>query len=319
MHQGTLLLACLTNVFRGVALFVLSFFFLLSCSKSDVNSETLAITSFPDRTEDFSLWQLDAFFEEVQMGYIIRTDDNKLIVIDGGGKLTAHILEGYIHQFGGNIDTWILTHPHSDHVGALLEILDRGSIEVETILHVPLGDEWVQKNEPQNYEVVARYNQTVSRSISKVVAVSSGDKFQLANGISMEVFGGYNEKIVNNAINNSSMVFKITGKSKSVLFLGDLGPEGGQEVLKRYPADQLKADYVQMAHHGQTGVEKDFYAAVQARYALWPTPKWLWNNQLEGKAINSGTWKTFTVRGWMDELGIKVNYVAGLQGNLQID
>ena len=74
-----------------------------------------------------------------------------------------------------------------------------------------------------------------------------------------------------------------------------------------------------MAHHGQKGVEKDFYEAIQADYALWPTPKWLWENREEGKGYNSGDFKTITVREWMQELGIKRSYVSGLEGTIQID
>jgi hypothetical protein len=74
-----------------------------------------------------------------------------------------------------------------------------------------------------------------------------------------------------------------------------------------------------MAHHGQAGVNRSFYEAVDAHFALWPTPKWLWNNQLAGKDVNSGTWKTLEVRQWMVELGIKKSYVSGLDGTIQID
>jgi beta-lactamase superfamily II metal-dependent hydrolase len=291
----------------------------MACSNFDENDNALAIKYYPDRIADFSLWQSGAFFGEVQMGYIIKTDDNKLIVIDGGGKLAAPILENYLRQFGGKVDTWILTHPHSDHVGALLEILDKGDIEIKQIMHVPLPNAWAQKNEPKNLDIVARYNQEIGAFKGNVISVSVGDKFELAEGVQMQVFGGLNERIVTNAINNSSMVFKITAKSKSVLFLGDLGLEGGGVILNLFSADQLKADYVQMAHHGQNGVDKAFYQAVGAKYALWPTPEWLWENRAEGKEFNSGIYKTLTVRRWMDELKIKRNYVSGLEGTVQID
>ena len=292
--------------------------FVVSCSKPDVNT-SLHITDYPNRTEDFSLWQLDSFFEEVQMGYIIRTDDQKLIVIDGGGKRTAPILESYLKQLGGKVDTWILTHPHADHVDSFLDILERGSIEIERILHVSLSNTWVQKNEPQNYETVARYNQLMEAFGPIAVSVNVGNQFNLAKGVQMEVFGALNQAITRNAINNSSMAFKLSSPSKSIFFLGDLGSEGGQQILKTYDKNELRADYVQMAHHGQAGVDIEFYRAVSSDYALWPTPKWLWNNQLEGKSVNSGNFKTLIVRAWMDELGIKQNYVSGLEGNLQID
>jgi hypothetical protein len=77
--------------------------------------------------------------------------------------------------------------------------------------------------------------------------------------------------------------------------------------------------YVQMAHHGQAGVSREFYAAVQPRFAFWPTPLWLWDNNFGLRGPNTGTWKTLTVREWMKELGVEHNYVAGIEGTVQID
>ena len=68
----------------------------------------------------------------------------------------------------------------------------------------------------------------------------------------------------------------------------------------------LKADICQMAHHGQNGCDRAFYEAVSPEICLWCTPLWLWNND-RGKGFNTHIWKTVTVRGWMDEIGVKTN------------
>ena len=34
-----------------------------------------------------------------------------------------------------------------------------------------------------------------------------------------------------------------------------------------------------MAHHGQAGVNKNCYAAIDAQVYLWPTPVWVWKNE----------------------------------------
>ncbi len=56
---------------------------------------------------------------------------------------------------------------------------------------------------------------------------------------------------------------------------------------------------------------------VNPSYCLWPTPQWLWDND-KGQGKGSGTWKTLTVRGWMDKLDIKRHYVM-FHGLQQID
>ena len=293
-------------------------FTLIYCSKTE-DHEPLSIQIHHDRQQDFSLWQLGAFFEEVQMGYLIRTDEGNIIVIDGGGTVSAPILKSYVKQLGGRVHTWIITHPHTDHMNALLEILNDKAIGIDRILHVALEDAWVFENEKVSYDTYKRYVDVLETSNVPKIDVVQGDRFMLGDGINLEVLGTGNPDIEVNAINNSSMVFKISSKSKSILFLGDLGDLGGNALLNSKAIDKLKSDYVQMAHHGQRGVSKEFYAAVNAKYALWPTPKWLWNNQLAGKAEGSGTWKTMEVRAWMNELNIQKNYVSGLIGTVQID
>lgn len=105
------------------------------------------------------------------------------------------------------------------------------------------------------------------------------------------------------------MVFKVISSKKNVLFLGDAGAEEGDKILKTVPHEILASQYVQMAHHGQKGVNEEFYKVVNPSYCLWPTPKWLWDND-SGAGYNSGPWDTLKTRKWMDDIGVKKNYPA---------
>ncbi len=253
------------------------------------------------------------------MAYILKTDDGNVVVIDGGGIISAPFLERYLKELGGTVNTWILSHPHLDHIGAFLEILKNGEIQIDQIVHVPLTEDWVRQNEAVNFDLVSEYNKAVNASNTQIRPMKVGDTLLLGEGVQMNVLGGFNEDIKQNAINNSSLVFMVKSASKSILFLGDLGLQGGKFILKETEPTALKADYVQMAHHGQHGVDKAFYEAVNADYALWPTPKWLWENRADGRDYNTGNFMTFETRLWMEELGIKTNYVSGLDGTVQID
>ena len=108
--------------------------------------------------------------------------------------------------------------------------------------------------------------------------------------------------------NNSSIVLKLETENTDVIFLGDLGVEGGNHLLKTVSADRLKSHYCQMAHHGQDAVEKDVYDVIRPECCLWCTPTWLWDNIGDG-GYNTGIYQTVIVRGWMDELGVKKHYV----------
>ena len=124
------------------------------------------------------------------------------------------------------------------------------------------------------------------------------------------------ESIKQNEVNNSSVVLRIEAADRSLLILGDLGVEGGDRLLATNPSELIKADYVQMAHHGQNGVGKNVYEAIDPDYCLWPTPDWLWENNA-GRGYDTHIWKTIVTRGWMSELGIKWHYIMkdGTQEN----
>ena len=109
-----------------------------------------------------------------------------------------------------------------------------------------------------------------------------------------------------NGVNNSSLVYKIRVSGQSILILGDLAYDGGKDLIKTCTAAELKSDIVQMAHHGQQGVDQDAYALIAPTTCLWPTPAWLWDND-NGGGVGSGPWGTLTTRAWMDALGVKDN------------
>ena len=82
-----------------------------------------------------------------------------------------------------------------------------------------------------------------------------------------------------------------------MLFLADAGVELGKWLYETYGATgDLQADFVQMAHHGQAGVDKNVYNAIMPHYAFFNCNYYIWNN-------TGGRLQTLTVRGWINNLG----------------
>jgi len=303
-------------------IYILSFLILiLACDgKQDEELYILDIKYFPERNSDFSLWQLEQFKGISQMGYILRTDDNRVVVVDGGSSEITDLIHNYILQLGGRVHYWILTHPHQDHVGALYQLLKNNSeITIERVIHTKQDLELIKKHEPNSHSFISNFYSTLDSSDFLQMDFKSGREILLGEGVLLKILGDKNPNILTNLVNNSSLVFQIKSKSKTVLFTGDLGEEGGNDLLHNISWEDLKSTHVQMAHHGQAGVTKEFYSKVQAKVALWPTPKWLWENNLKAKGYNSGEWKTITVRNWMNDLEVEKNLVSGLEGTIQID
>lgn len=254
----------------------------------------------------FSLMQVTNATTTQMMSYILKSDEGKVIVIDGGNAGDADKLRGILKEkYGSHVHMWWLSHPHSDHIGAIHEILnDRQGITIDYILHSRFSATHLKREAKQGELATAFYTKLDSETSTKVIGnVDCGARY-IVDGIIIDVLGVTNEEITVNPYNNSSMILRFEDKDKSVLFLADAGEECGDKVMKKY-RNMLDCDYVQMAHHGQKGVREEFYKTISFKACLWPTPDWLWNIT-DG---NPNDWKTWLTRQWMDEIGIQEHHV----------
>ena len=225
------------------------------------------------------------------MGYIIKTDNDKIIVIDGGTSDDTENLLNKINEYTGKVDYWFITHPHRDHATCFIDIVENYNIDIGKI-YVTVNDEnWYRKyGDGREEECIKFLNTLKNQKIAdKVEEVYLNQEIQIDN-IKCEILGIKNPEIITNAINNSSMVIKMVTKNNSILFLGDTGVESGNKLLEKQ-SDKLKVNILQMAHHGQQGVSKEIYEFINPQICLWPTPDWLWIND-SGDGEDSGTWKT---------------------------
>ena len=259
---------------------------------------------------NFILWQLPPQTGTQMNSYVLQTGNGKIVVIDGGNAGDAPYLKGFLAACGNHVDAWFVSHPHPDHVDAITVLLnDPGDLTVGKIYGSMPEETWIEQYEPGYLPTVQNFKQALEKSSHQILELTIGQVI-LIDGVRFEIFAIKNPEITGNAINNSSMVMKVTDCKKTVLFTGDLGGDGGEKLLKSPYGDKLQADYVQMAHHGQNGVNERFYRAVNPKYCLWPTPHWLWDCD-NGGGKGSGPWDTLNVRSWMDKLNIQKHYVSG--------
>lgn len=278
----------------------------------------LAADAAETSKDTFTLWQLPNQTHTQMMSYVLRSRSGKLIVIDGGNAGDGKYLAEFLAGLGNVVDAWFITHPHSDHFGALVEILGQpGLLKIKNLYASMPTKAWIDEFTVDAEKVsFDHFVQALAKAKRVPQELALGQEMEI-DGIRVEVLGVKNPEITVNPINNSSVVLRVWDSAKSVLFLADLGVEGGDKLLAGPLANRLHCDYVQMAHHGQNGVNEAFYRKVNPTYCLWPTPDWLWNND-KGGGKNTGPWRTLEVRGWMDKLPIKVHYLM-FEGLVKID
>ena len=257
---------------------------------------------------NFTLWQLPLQSDWVGNSYVLQMENGQVVVMDGGLEEEEPYLRGFLAALGNKVDAWFISHPHSDHMATLNNILqDPGDITIKKIYHSELP-EWYYKKYDTYYDSLTNvyYNNLHNSGIEVVNFTEPGEIIKI-DQTSFKILFVPDTTITENILNNGSMVIKVWDNKKSVLFLGDLAPAGGEKLLQTPFKNDLDCDYLQLAHHGQKGVTEEFYKSFKFRACLWPTPLWLYNND-RGEGFNTASFKTVEVRNLMDSLGIKEHY-----------
>jgi len=261
------------------------------------------------------------------MSFVIVTKNNNAIVIDGGRKEDMPLLKEYIA--GRHISGWIFTHPHIDHISGFVYEMEKNGcsdFDIEKIYYNFLPYELIENKNVPNYEYHCEELNEMLPAFNKILPLFSEKTHIVKQGETIDIdeckihfIYTWHEGLYSNVVNDSSLCFKLITPNKSVLFLGDLGPEAG-DVLFRESRHLLKSDIVQMAHHGHMNVGFDVYAEIAPEICLWCCPEWLYNEEelpwylsdqkVQTKNGRLRMYGTALTRKWMDILGVKKHYVT---------
>ncbi len=208
--------------------------------------------------------------------YSIYNETKGLIIVDGGWKDDAAGVREVINELGGHVDAWILTHPHQDHIGAFnLLYNELEGITIDTIYTVDMAcPEECMNVAP--WDSVDAYNDFLALKIDNIKYLYANDTLDIC-GLKFEIISTYDEnvkKLSKDFINDGSMIFKVTNQNESMLFCADVGINMSSFLVDKW-GNSLKADYLQMAHHGYGGLSDEFYRLVSPKIAFFDAPDWL--------------------------------------------
>ena len=264
---------------------------------------------------------------EFMMSFVLVTKQNNVIVIDGGRPLDMPLLKEYIG--GRHISAWILTHPHYDHISGFVDEFKKNGLrdfDVERVYyHFPPYEKLIGRTDVpdpvyfnSDLKDLGEFCEIEPELANIAHIVTQGESVTI-DECKIDFIFTYHEGLLSNLINDSSLAFSITTPNTRVMFLGDLGPEGG-DVLYEESRHLLKADIVQMAHHGHMNVGMEVYAAVMPKACMWCCADWLYNEPAFPDYLTDRVtlrqhqrermYGTAVTREWMDILGAEKHYVT---------
>ncbi len=245
---------------------------------------------------------------EFMMSYVLTTDSGRVVIVDGGRPADVPLLKEAVA--GRPIEAWFLTHPHLDHITAFIDIVKRDdpAFDIKNVYcHFP-GLDYVQVCEPHEAHTLEEFLEIAPKVADKLHTVNRGDVITV-DELTIEVLYNWEPTYAfkRPTVNDSTIVFRVQTPHTSVLFLGDLGPEGG-DILMEQSRDKLKSEYCQMAHHGHMCVGPEVYMEVEPRVCMWNAPDWLWEEA--PIHINYRMYGEKMTRRWMDKLGVAEHLVT---------
>lgn len=181
------------------------------------------------------------------------------VLIDSGERGTASEVISYIEQCGvERLDYVIGTHPHSDHIGAMAEILTAFEI----------GEFIMPEVEENSLSSAVFYSNMLDVIEDKGINAAyseAGRIISLCDGAELVVIGPLQGEYSD--LNDYSVVTKLICGGISFLFTGDI-EQPAEAALLENGAD-LSADILKVGHHGSSSSSSsDFIAAVNPQFAV---------------------------------------------------
>jgi len=203
---------------------------------------------------------LEVFFLNVGQGDAILVNylSKYQILIDGGpnGKNLLNELGQAMPWGDKRIELIILTHPDSDHLSGLIDVLDNYEIGV-----------FIDNGQKADTEIYDQLENKIRQKGIKKEAAFEGSSFSFGQWLEFSVL---NPDMLNSGSverNDNSLVLRMDFGENSFLFTGDA--EKGSEEDMIYDEENINVDWLKIGHHGsKSSTSEVFLKATTPEYAI---------------------------------------------------
>lgn len=158
-----------------------------------------------------------------------------------------------------DIDIAFATHPHSDHIGCMVEIIKKFNVK-----------KIVDSGQTHTPRFFREYLDTVKKRNIPFEIAEKGHIYELDGGTKLEVIWPRPPFIKNTKgdLNNNSIVLRLTNGDFSMLLTADIQREAEAHLLKE-AKNKLRCNVIKVPHHSSNGSSSwEFIKALHAKDAI---------------------------------------------------
>lgn len=187
----------------------------------------------------------------------IRTPE-KNVLIDAGEIGYENTITNYLHTNGVfYIDLFLITHPHSDHMGSAEQILRNFPVTEVAMPEIP-------KEYLPTTSLYENFLRAIKKKKCAVTFIEAGSSFSLGDEITLDILSPLGD--MGDNLNNYSAASKLTYGEVSFLFTGDIEEEAENSILSS--GANISCTVYNAAHHGSsTSNTEAFLLAAKPEYA----------------------------------------------------
>jgi len=221
------------------------------------------ITSRPDKL-------LHIYFCDVGQGdaILIQTPQNRQILVDSGqSDQVLNCLSDALPFYDHTLDLVILTHPHADHVGGLIDVLRTYQVEKVVFWQVPYDSADFREFVDLVGEKALSVLEVTAGEILTLDQQTRAEVWYPLSREELEVLDASIDPYDGEDVNDSSIIFRLVCGSFETLLTGD-APEQVQGLLLEQ-GEVSESDVLKVAHHGsKDGLDERFLEKLGSRLAV---------------------------------------------------
>lgn len=229
-------------------------------SKEEPSSEFTETSKVSEPEKDIIIRYIDVGNADCNL---IQFPNGENMLIDGGNVSDGNDICTYLSSLGiQRLDYVVGTHPHEDHIGGLVDVIN--NFDIDTVYLPRIPDKYVPTTKVYQNLLTAIANKNLT-------VISPQPRDSIFAGDAEVTFLSDINKIDSSNMNDYSIVLKVDYGNNRFVFTGDAEACNEEDILNNFSKDELKCDVFKVNHHGSsTSNTKNWLEALNPKYAYIP-------------------------------------------------